>query len=593
MAQVPTYGAPQEQLRPLNPPDVKPSQQGKQIQQFGAAVQDTGAGVSAVAYKMQERENADSIFRAETALKDDLIKYEQDTRQNRQGRFAKDLVQDSEKWFEERMRHHVEGLGNDAQRGVFSQRATRIRQQAIASFGQWEQAQLERSHDEGWAANKGVTVSGVAASPTPEAVTAGRLELEKLNRYQAARKGWTPERLAQEQLRDTTAMHKEVIQTLVRTDPIAAKDYFEANKKEIDGTQHAEIGAFADKVTATAIGERAAATVWGTIGPKGDTDAVELDKMAAQIRKELKGNEPAIDEALKGLRERAVMHKDSRRERGEAMESGVNQRILNGESWAAIRRSPEFLALPPEQARRIAEHMERQAAARASRAAAESSRADAEESRAERRLNRQGMDTALRLSDPNALAAMTRDQVVNLLPELGAQHTAALVQKWDAYKKTPEKMVEASIDKQDFDAAVLEAGLNPTPKTNDVDEKHALIRLQSHVETVIDQEQRARGGKLSREDKAKIVRRELDKKVMVEGWFGSRKEVPAPMISPEQLRKAVVDFEGREFKLSSIPESDLNNIVAAARRAGVNATPALIASKYAELQQKRRSQGQR
>lgn len=591
MPAVPRYTAPQQDLNPLQAPQITPSTQGTQLQKLGGALQGAGADLNAIQAQIQERENGDSVMRAETALKDDLIKYEQETRQNRQGRFAKDLTKDTERWWEERMQKHTQSLGNDVQRQIFGRRANGLRNQAIRSVSTWESNQLEKSHDEGWVANKNVTISAATANATPETVGAARLELQTLNQYQARRKGWSPAQLQAEQLKDTTKLHTEVIQGLVRADPIAAKAYFEANKGEIDGTRHAELSAFAEKVTATALGDQAATLAWNDIGPKSDTQPVELDKLEARIRSELKGNEPAIKEAIRSLRERVSAHKDSRRERGEAQESAVNTMILNGASFGQVRRSPEFMALPPEQARKIAEHMERQESARAGRAAAYSQRADAEESRAERRRTREGTDTALRLSDPQALAALTRDQVVNLLPELGAQHTSELVRKWDSYKKNPQGLVEATIDKQDFDAAVLAAGLNPTPKSSDTDERHALIRLQSHVEQVIDQEQRAKGSKLSREDKAKIVNRELDKKVIVEGRLWGRSEVPAPMVAPEQLKRAVVEVNGKEFKLSSIPDNDMEQLIAAARRKGITATPQLIAEKYADLLALRRSQG--
>jgi hypothetical protein len=68
-------------------------------------------------------------------------------------------------------------------------------------------------------------MSGAAANATPENVDAARLELERLNAYQARRKGWDGAAPQAELLRDSTELHGRVIQSLVRADPIAAQAY--------------------------------------------------------------------------------------------------------------------------------------------------------------------------------------------------------------------------------------------------------------------------------------------------------------------------------------------------------------------------------
>jgi hypothetical protein len=312
--------------------------------------------------------------------------------------------------------------------------------------------------------------------------------------------------------------------------------------------------------------------------------------MEAELRKALKGNEPALDSAIRRLRDRANAFKDSRRERDEGTEAAVNRAIMGGASAAQVARMPEFNLLSPETGRKIIEHMDNRAAAVASRSASYSARADAEESRAQRRLTREGTDAALRLSDPEVIASMSRDQIVNLLPTLGAEHTSRLVAKKDAFEKSPEKLVAATIDKQLFDSIALEVGLHPNELKKSEDEKDQLVRLQDHIETVIDQEQRVKGKALSREEKATVMRRELDKKALVDGWFVNT-EVPIPLLTPEQLSRTIVKVDGRDFKLSSIPERDLQGIAQEARRKGIRPTPQLIADKWFDLVAQRRSQG--
>jgi len=109
---------------------------------------------------------------------------------------------------------------------------------------------------------------------------------------------------------------------------------------------------------------------------------------------------------------------------------------------------------------------------------------------------------------------------------------------------------------------------------------------------VISQEQRAKKRELTREEKADIMRRELDRQILVENkfWFGSS-PVRAPLATAEEMRRAVIKVDGKDFRLGKIPQDNYDGLVAAARRAGFNPTPELIAQKWSELDAKRRQLG--
>lgn len=593
MPKVPTYDTPQSTLAPL--PGVRqntvasPAMFGGRAQQMadaGKAMATAGGDIAAVGYQMQQKDDADSVFRAETALKDEYLQYEQEARKSRTGRFAKDLTKDTEKWFADRIKHHVGNLSNVDQRRVFSQRATRLRQQAAGSVSTWEASEVNKSLVEGAHASIAASVQLAAANPSPAAIENARLDASTNLRAIGATVGWTSEKLSGEILRATTMLHTQVIQGLARTDPVAAKAYFDMHKSEIDGTKHAEIGEFAQKVSATAVGERTADALWQTAGPKSDRDPVELDKLEGEIRKTLRGNEPAMHAAITALRERTQAFKDARRERDNALEAKVNDAILRGASRVSVARMPEFSMLSPETARRIDSYLENRDYTRAARASAEAQRADAEESRRQRRMTREGIEVAYRLSDPQVLARLSRNEVINLLPTLGPEHVGNLLQKWDSFAKSGDKLTEATIDKQLFNTVALEVGLRP----NDSDEKmkDKLVRLQNHVEEMIGQEQRARGRSLTREEKGSVMRRELDKQVLVEG-FVYNSTVRAPLATPAEVRKAIIRVEGREFKLSTIPQDDYDGLAEAARRRGLPITPELMAERWFELQRRRRA----
>lgn len=240
MPRIPTYDTPQAEARAL--PGVRQSSAASPAL-FGAAAEqqiatgksmlNAGTQLGDIANRMQDRENADSVFRVDGALKRDFIDYEQDVRKTRQGRFASGLVNDTEKWFDEQEKKHGAALTNEVQRQLFGQRLQSLRMSALDSVGRYQDTQLEKSHDEGWLADKNATVSIAAADPRQVDTTVR--EIDRLNRYQAARKGWEGPTLEQENLKDTTTLHINVLKGLADTNPSAARDYLAKYGKQIDG----------------------------------------------------------------------------------------------------------------------------------------------------------------------------------------------------------------------------------------------------------------------------------------------------------------------------------------------------------------------
>lgn len=557
MPRVPVYNQPQESLRPLPTPagdgTISSGVLGAPAQaqiEAGRALTQGATPLVDIAVNMQLRQNADMLHRAETALKDEWITYEQEARKSRQGAYAKDFTSDTNKWWDEKIKHHLSNMENNEQRRLLERRAGSLRQQSVHSASLWEQAQTERAEAESWSASKNATISAAAATPNPERIEWARDEIVKMNRLRAVQKGWKAEQLQGEVLKDTTELHKQVIQGLARTNPVAAQQYFDKFKSEIDGKQHAEIGAFAERVSANAIGEQTAASVWIEIGPKSDREPVQLDKLEEKLRAVLKGNEPALDSAIKRMRERASAFKDSRRERDDQLESAVNLAIMNGASRAQIARMPAFNQLSPEAARKIDSYMENKAASQESRAAARESREYTRERRRLDRLTLDGMDEALRTSDPAVLTSMTRDQVVNLLPKLGPEHTQRLVAKWETLTKDPEKLTEAKMDNDAFNVIAEEFKLSPNEKLKGAVEAQRVGRLvaaRNAVEAAIGEAQKASGKKLSREEKDEIARKTLSNQVLYDkGWLYPERPMPAAAILPSDLRHVQVPAAARE-----------------------------------------------
>lgn len=630
MPSVPQYDLPHEDRKPVPipnvntvaSPDVLGGSAARQVRSGQGMVQ-AGGELADVVGRMRDRDNADSVFRAETVLKDEHIKAEQDWRQNRQGRQAKDLTKDANDWWTEQIKKQNEGLTSPEQRRLFSQRAERLRQSSVASVSQWEAGQLEKSHDESWIANKGATISTAAANPTlgkpfirnedgsvstertitveaddkhfviptivggkqltskdaigawqdgknkevgafgsaeeakafAEKRTAGggglgtvdqaRLEIERLNRYQAARKGWEPERVEAENRKDLTQLHKQVIETLAQKAPSQAKAYFERFKDEIDGTQQAEIGKFANQASASRLGEDAAALAWAKLGPKQDADPVELDKLESKVRDQFKDNEFAQKAALAALKDRAAAHNSSQKEREAGNTNSVMDSVRQGAGINQVRRMAEFQALPGETKNKIEEHIEAKQHLRLARSVEDGNRL-------EREMQIKFSAAYHQYSDPEVLSRMTRAQVAALEPIIGRHYADSLLAKHEGISKHESALTEAKIDRDAFKTIVRDFGFDPDKKPDLKSEKGKneaarLGAMQDEVERQIGVEQKAKGRTLTREEKDTVARRTLSTNVMRSTWWGmSSEDVPTAAIIPADLKKVVVPPNDRE-----------------------------------------------
>jgi hypothetical protein len=542
MPSVPRYDSPQVTPSPLGggrrstvAGGVDPA--AREQSQLGNALLRTGEAFSNIMRDMQERENADVVFRAETKVKDDYLAYEQEAREKRQGRYAKDLTTDTNKWWEDQLKSTTEGMTNGMQRKIFTERVTRLREQSMGAMSHYESVQLERSHDEGWQASKNSTISVAAASPTNEAIDSARLELQRANRYQAARRGWEPDRLKAETLKDTTTLHKNVIENLALRDPMAAKAYFEKHKGEIDGTQHAELGKFAKQSTDTAMGDAAAEEAWQAHGPKSDRDAVSLDVLETKVREKLKANPDAMKHAVAGVKERASAFKDGRKERDEAIEGAVWRQHNGGATIAQIRRQPEFLQLSSEKQSRIVEHIESQTHTRAAREMAER--------------EREGFAAYSIYSRPENLEAMTENQILALTPSLGNRLVAHLIEN---KRHLGTKIMQANMDQQDFDHVANEAGLRPFETKKSESDKARLGELKFRIEQMVDAEQQRLKRPLQREEKMELFRKEMHNAVIVDYmWPWPDATKPVMLLNPNELKDAYVMVDGTKVQLASIP----------------------------------------
>lgn len=208
--------------------------------QVGAAAQRnvqlaSGAVANFAEYqqKEQNRIDIDAVFRAETALKDDYIKFERDEL-GKQGENAKGATERSQAWWGEAEKKYSEGL-TERQATAYRRSATRLRQASASTLGRHEQHQGNEALKESSQARIGTAINLAIGDPTPERVAAARTEITEAVAIVGNMQG-QPAEVTQRKLSEAlTLMHRGVVQHLADSDPDAAKAYYYTHKKEIDG----------------------------------------------------------------------------------------------------------------------------------------------------------------------------------------------------------------------------------------------------------------------------------------------------------------------------------------------------------------------
>lgn len=261
MPQVPNYDDFQATAAPLPAARVADVQPGNAALQVGQGFEQLGAAASDVAVRLQERQNADAVFKAEADLKDQYLQFEQGVRQRR-GTQAWGVTNDASTWWDKNTQTISDNLQNDRQRNIFMHSASNLRSASLTSISQYENEQQHQSVEDSAKASITGSINIAAANPTDPAILA-QSKSDVLKRIQviAQVNGWTPERYVVEQGNALTDLHKQVIQSQIDTNPDAARAYFDANKSQINGMDRDVIDKEIRVGTIRQIGQQASETI--------------------------------------------------------------------------------------------------------------------------------------------------------------------------------------------------------------------------------------------------------------------------------------------------------------------------------------------
>lgn len=300
-----------------------------------------------------------------------------------------------------------------------------------------------------------------------------------------------------------SGMHMMVIERMLAgdsakgtpADPVAAKQYYQDQVKAgaiVESSKEAK--AMRAKIDADERQMRAASAVdavWKGFGPDSDTEAVNLDAMAAELRSEFKNDPDGLKVAMADLKDRASTHDYSVRQREASITGGIYQRVLSGESLAAIRKSPEFRELDGVRQIQMVEKIE----------AFQKRGQDGEGAQMDKFASYWAV-----ASNPEKLAKMSDAEIFAMTPKVGGTLVKQLLTDKQKLSKGDDKVRAATIDNDQFKYWASQGGLDVNPKKDSDDEK-ALGELKYRVETIIDDQQRALGRELNRKEKDDIMKR--------------------------------------------------------------------------------------
>lgn len=542
------------------------------IAQAGKDMSEMGAQLNLA----QERQDMTAVLGVETARKEAMIAADAEMRKNRQGANATGATQDMKQWWDSAAKQDFATLQTDAQRQVYLRRMSAVRFRSIHSISQFEAQQNDVALTESTKAAVTAAINTASANAVDTATNKPdevgiALQQEAINTALTAyykrrgkdKKGpnGEPSPLDVALGDANTRLHKEVLQALP---PELARDYFNAHEQEIDGSQRDTIGKAARQQTADAIGQNAAKAVVAEVGYGAGIDVIlqKLDDKFGSDTVTLKAAHNAAKELVGAYNEGEKTRMDS-------MMAKVNLRLLNGESWSTVRNGPEYKALMYDAgpagvkaAGMIQDHQESLAATRASRAASASSRSYTDAAHKQLDLAQSGMNKYLDLSmNPDKLAALTSDEVINLRTEMSDQQVQHLAEKQLVLTKGADALAAAKLDANTFKLVARDVGLNadqPPSKLSD-DDKLRLDKLQLAASTALQQANQAKGRAITDpKERYDIVKKAVFDIVRVPGFFsaggyGTGTDLPVSVLSPDEMKKAIVVVPEGRVRLAEIP----------------------------------------
>lgn len=332
MPRVPTYGNQKVQQNGLPSarmeyqriqgadPEAFGAEQGRKFQELGKGL----GAVNKIMLQQQDDEDAAAVFAKKNQYREGLLGIQDQVRQ-RQGMNANGSAEWANGEMQKLRDKTIGELGNDRQRGLFAQDAESMRISHLESFSGYERQQIEQGHDDEWAASKDLAVRQARADPS----TAGSVEAEiaRANQYQAARKGWAPEVLAAENMKDLTKMHGGILDAMVDADNLqGAQAYLQQHRDKIDA---GSVAVLEKKIRSKALDAYST-----NVADKLIAEGTSYGDALQMIEKNYKGEDR--DKVLSKVRERYGDAERIKKERADELMDQIEKQSYQGNGMSGV-----------------------------------------------------------------------------------------------------------------------------------------------------------------------------------------------------------------------------------------------------------------
>ena len=537
MPQVPVYGDRQVRTDALRPvlqqtPDVS----------SGARALAQGLGqVAEAADRIDLRDAQAKASDAEARITSDWMKWDSENRNKYRGANADGYAPAAEEWW----KNAAETAGKELTpraKAIASRSLVAKQTQALGNVQTFTMAEKERHADETYSADVSTTIQfGVTSGD----VASTAVQIREKAAVLGARKGWTTEQVQAEAGKNLSMMHLAQISKLAEMDATKAQAYYDANKAEVGFQNQARV----EQVLKGEMDNQFAT----------QTAAAMADKpLSEQLAEASKITDPQRREkTLTQVRNNYALVKQAQQEK---------ESQFSDQAWQAFARGqkiPESILSGMNGRERVQLQ-------------------EAQRTRSERLAAGKPVKTDM-LTYIDVREKLARGEKVDLralTEKIGKSEMETLLDIQTSASKGGAKQDSMLTDEGRINAAIV--GLGIDKKKN----PEAAAGLTNEIDRRVRAASAAKGGKdLTADEKQGIVDRVVMDKVYVDEW-GTDPQKPLSLLTPDEVKKAYVNVNGKNVPVSSVPQLDRRQIVKALQATGQQATEQAIVEMYLAGKQK-------
>ncbi len=537
MPQVPVYGDRQIRTQALQPvmqqtPDVS----------SGARALAQGLGqVAEVADRIDLRDAQAKAATAESQITSEWMKWDAENRNKYRGANADGYAPAAEAWW----KSAAETAGQELNPRAKSLATQSLRAKQTAALGNvqtFTMAEKERHADETYSADVATTIQfGVTSGD----VASTAVQIRDKAAVLGARKGWTTEQVQAEAGKNLSMMHLAQISKLAEQDATKAQAYYDANKAEVGFQNQARVeqvlkgemdNQFATQTAAAMAGKPLSEQL---AAASKITDPQRREKTLTQVRNNYALVKQAEQEQEAKFSDQAWQLFAKGQKIPEAILSGMNGRERAQLQESQRTRSERLAAGTPVKT-----------------------------------------DMLTYIDTREKLARGEKVDLRALTEKIGKTEMETLLDIQTTASKGGVKQDSMLTDEARINAAIV--GLGIDKKKN----PEAAVSLTNEIDRRVRAASAAKGGKdLTADEKQGIVDRVVMDKVYVDEW-GTDPQKPLALLTPDELKKAYVNVNGRNVPVSSVPSIDRRQIVKALQATGQQPTEQAIVEMYLAGKQK-------